>query len=134
MGINILVATGNLGRDAEQRFTPSGDSIVQFSIPIVAGYGKNQVTTWVNCNLWGKRGESVLPYLKKGQQVGVSGEFQLRKWNDKEGQERLTPELRCNDVQLLGSRPSETPASAVPQPESNEQNSGFDDFDESVPF
>jgi single-strand DNA-binding protein len=134
MGINILTATGNLGRDAEQRFTPAGDSIVQFSVPVVAGFGKNQVTTWVNCSLWGSRGESVLPYLKKGQLVGVSGEFQLRKWTDKEGLERLSPELRCNTVQLLGSRPSETSASGVSQTGTNEQNTGFEDFPDDIPF
>lgn len=134
MGINVLVATGNLGRDAEQRYTPNGDSIVNFSLPITSGFGDKQITTWLNCSVFGKRGESVLPYLKKGQQVGVSGEFAARPWTNKEGQEKLSLDLRVNDLTLLGSRPSETSASGVPQPKPNEQNTGFDDFESDIPF
>lgn len=52
--------------------------------------------------MFGKRGESVLPYLKKGQLVGVSGEFSAREWTDKEGQKRISNECRVNDLQLLG--------------------------------
>jgi single-strand DNA-binding protein len=127
MGLNILTATGNLGHDAEQRFTPGNESIVIFDIPVTAGYGKNQVTTWIGCRLWGKRGESVLPYLKKGTLVAVSGEFYIRKWTAKDGTERHNAELRVNDLQLLGSRPSETSASAVSQTGSNSNNTDFDD-------
>lgn len=130
MGINLLVATGNLGRDADQRFTPAGDSIVNFSLPITSGFGEKQLTTWLNCSLWGKRGESVLPYLKKGQQVGVQGEFAARPYTDKEGHEKLSLDLRVNDLTLLGSRPSETSASSVSQPQSNEQDQDVDD----IPF
>jgi single-strand DNA-binding protein len=133
MGLNILTATGNLGKDATQRFTPNGDSIVSFSLPLEAGYGKNQVTTWINCSVFGKAGEGVLPYLKKGQQVGVVGEILLRPWTDKEGKERQSLELRVEKVRLLGSRPSETSASGVSQPESNRQNDGFED-DTDLPF
>lgn len=129
MGINILVATGNLGRDADTRYTPNGDAVVNFSLPITSGYGKHEVTTWLNCSLWGKRGESVLPYLKKGTLVGVQGEFQARTYNDKEGNEKMSLELRVSDLKLLGNRTSATSES---QPQSN-NHSGFDDFEDS-PF
>jgi single-strand DNA-binding protein len=134
MGLNVFTASGNLGRDAEQRFTPNGDSIVSFSLPVVSGYGKNEVTTWINCSVFGKRGEGVLQYLKKGQQVGVSGEFLARKYTNNEGVEKQSLELRVASLQLLGSRPSGTSASAEPQPQSNEQKSGFDDMDDDFPF
>jgi single-strand DNA-binding protein len=133
MGLNILTATGNLGHDAEQRFTPGNESIVIFDIPVTAGYGKNQVTTWIGCRLWGKRGESVLPYLKKGTLVAVSGEFYIRKWTGQDGTERHNAELRVNDLQLLGSRPSETSASALPQTGSYGQDQGFSESDD-IPF
>ena len=71
--VNILIATGNIGKDAEQRFTPGGDSIVTFSLPVKSGYGDKAKTSWVRCSMFGKRGESVLPYLLKGSLVGVSG-------------------------------------------------------------
>lgn len=132
MGINILVATGNLGKDATQRFTHNGDSVVSFSLPITSGYGKNQITTWLNCSLWGKRGESVLPYLKKGTQVGVQGEFCARPYTDKEGHEKTSLDLRISDLSLLGSKPS-----SESHTESNEQRMAFhqdeDDMD-SIPF
>jgi single-strand DNA-binding protein len=133
MGLNILTATGNLGKDATQRYTPNGDSIVAFSIPIEAGYGQNKVTTWINCSVFGKSGEGVLPYLKKGQQVGVVGEILLRPWTDKDGNERQSLELRVEKVRLLGSRPSETSASAVPQTETYGQDQSFSESDD-IPF
>lgn len=129
MGINILVATGNLGRDADTRYTPNGDAVVNFSLPITSGYGKHEVTTWLNCSLWGKRGESVLPYLKKGTLVGVQGEFQARTYNDKEGNEKMSLELRVSDLKLLGSAGHNKSQHA-----SNNQSSGFDDFEPDIPF
>ena len=100
--MNVFTFTGNLGNDAEQRYTQSGDSIVSFSVPAKSGFGDKAVTSWIKCSLWGKRGDSVLPYLKNGQLVGVSGEFAAREWTDKEGQKRVSNECRVNDVQLLG--------------------------------
>jgi single-strand DNA-binding protein len=132
MGLNILTATGNLGKDAVQRFTTGGTSIVTFPIPLEAGFGDHKTTTWINCNIWGKQGEALLQYLKKGQQVGVSGEFSIREWNDNEGAKRQSPELRVEKMKLLGSRPSETAASAAPQSGTNGQEP-FDDF-EDAPF
>lgn len=88
--MNIFIITGNLGNDAEQRYTQSGDSIVSFSVPAKSGFGDKAVTSWIKCSMFGKRGESVLPYLKKGQLVGVQGEFAAREWQDKEGQKRTS--------------------------------------------
>ena len=96
--------TGNLGRDAEQRYTASGDSVVSFSVGVKAGFGDKATTTWANCQLWGKRGESVLPYLTKGQLVGVCGEVSLREWQDREGQKRTNLDVRVNDLTLLGGK------------------------------
>jgi single-strand DNA-binding protein len=125
--------TANLGKDAEQRFTQAGDSIVQFSAAVTSGFGDKAITTWLNCNLWGKRGESVLPYLKKGQQVAVSGELTNRPWTDKAGVEKHSLEVRVNDLTLIGGK-SDARQPAQSKPETNEQKtSGFDDFEE-VPF
>lgn len=102
--MNVFTFTGNLGRDAEQRFVTNGSSIVTFSVPVKSGFGDKAVTSWIKCNLWGKRGESVLPYLKKGQLVGVSGEFESREYQDKEGATKVSNEVRVSEVQLLGER------------------------------
>ena len=87
--MNVFTFSGNLGRDAERRYTAGGDSAVSFSVAVKSGFGDKAVTSWIKCNLWGKRGESVMPYLKKGQLVGVSGEFSAREWQDKEGQTKM---------------------------------------------
>lgn len=102
--MNVWAFTGNLGRDAEQRFTSSGDSIVSFSVGVKSGFGEKASTTWARCSLFGKRGESVLPYLNKGQLVGVSGEVSMREWSDKEGGARVSLEVRVGDLTLLGRR------------------------------
>jgi single-strand DNA-binding protein len=96
--------TGNLGRDAESRYTPSGDAVVSFSVAVKSGFGDKATTTWVNCAIWGKRGEAVAEYLKKGALVGVTGEVTLRPWNDKDGQERHSLDVRVNDLTLLGKK------------------------------
>jgi single-strand DNA-binding protein len=135
--MNSWAISGNLGRDAESRFTPSGDAVTSFSVAVKAGFGEKATTTWVNCTMWGKRGEAIAQYLKKGTLVGVVGEASLREWQDKEGQKRTVLEVRVNDLTLLGKqerqqdpqqeRPQEQPPAKKPVP-------GFDDFADDVPF
>lgn len=128
--MNVFTFSGNLGRDAEQRCTAGGDSAVSFSVAVKSGFGDKAVTSWIKCNLWGKRGESVMPYLKKGQLVGVSGEFSAREWQDKEGQTKISNEVRVNDVQLLGGRPQEQ-ATETAKPS---RPAPARDFSDDVPF
>lgn len=143
--MNVFTFTGHLGKDAEQRFTQGGDSIVTFSVAVKAGFGDKAKTTWLRCSIWGKRGESVLPYLKKGQQVGVSGEFSMNDWTDAEGQKRSAPEVRVNDVTLLGGKPSENnQASAEGRTQPADRNrqknvqgaqgGAFADMEDDIPF
>lgn len=140
--MNSWSFTGNLGADAEQRVTPSGELVVSFSVGVKAGFGDRATTTWARCQMWGKRGESVAPYLKKGQLVGVCGEASLREYEKKDGSKGASLEVRVSDLTLLGKRdgdqqqpaptaqPRQAPA-ARPAP----QASGFGDFgDDDIPF
>lgn len=102
--MNVWNFTGNLGRDAEKRFTQSGDAVVSFSVGVKSGFGDKATTTWVNCAMFGKRGEAVAEYLGKGQLVGISGEVTLREYQDKEGQKRNSLDVRVNDLTLLGKK------------------------------
>lgn len=102
--MNVLNFTGGLGRDAETRFTPSGDAITSFSVALTSGYGEKKITTWLNCSLFGKRGESLAQYLKKGAQVAISGEFTARPYTTKEGIEKLSLDVRVNDLTLIGGK------------------------------
>jgi single-strand DNA-binding protein len=100
--MNILIATGNIGGNAKQRVTTSGHSVVSFSIPVKSGFGKNQIITWVKCDMFGKHGEAVLPYLLKGQLVAISGEFSISGWEDKQGKAISTPRVDVKTLDLLG--------------------------------
>jgi single-strand DNA-binding protein len=134
--MNLLIITGNLGRDAEQRHTANGDSVVSFSVAVKSGYGDKAKTTWVKCTMWGKRGESVLPYLVKGQQVGVSGEFSMNEFENKEGQKISTPEVRVNEIDLLGKK-SDSSNTHEQKPANSSKvpaGGGFDDMESDIPF
>lgn len=98
---NISIA-GTLGKDAEVRYLPNGDAVCNFSV--ADSKGKDQGTIWWNCQLFGKRAESLSQYLVKGQAVTVSGNVTEREWNDKEGTKRKTMDVRVQDVALQGGR------------------------------
>jgi len=129
--VNVFCFTGNLGGDAETRYTQGGDAVVSFSVACKAGYGDKATTSWIRCSMFGKRVEAVSPYLTKGALVGVSGEFSAREWNDKDGQKRTSLEVRVNDLTLLGGKPEgkkeEAPRKDKPKPT-------FDDLDSDCPF
>lgn len=105
--------TGNLGGDCETRHLPNGDPIVSFTVAVKAGYGDKATTTWARCSMFGKRGESVAPYLLKGQLVGISGELSAREWTNKEGLKQTSIEVRVSDLTLLGKRDGQS--AAAPQ-------------------
>jgi len=129
--MNVFTATGNLGNSAEQRFTGDGKSIVNFSVAVKSGYGKNAATTWVKCGLWGKQGEAVLPYLTKGQLVGVSGELCLREYQNKDGSKGSSLEVNVNSLTLLGSKAANETKADKPMPQGN---GPMDDMADDIPF
>ncbi len=110
--MNVWNFTGNLGRDAEMRYTSKGEPALSFSVAVKAGYGQHEKTSWARCTLWGKRGESVAPYLVKGALVGVSGELAQTKFTTKDGVDQYNLDVRVNDVTLLGKKSGE-PAKAA---------------------
>jgi len=129
--MNVLNAIGNVGKDAEIRHTAGGDAIAQFSFALTSGYGDKQVTTWLNCNLWGKRAETLAPMLLKGTRIGITGELTNRPYQDKSGNEKYSLELRVSDITLLGKKDGE---SVSVQPKTSKTNdNNFDDSD-SIPF
>ena len=128
--MNSFNFTGNLGNDCRTG-NAGGTAVVNFSVAVKSGWGDKEQTIWIDVALWGKQAESKLPdYLKKGQQVAVTGELSTR---EHEGKTYLT--VRANSVDLIGgksdsvpspSQPTQQPATASPAP--------VDDFDESIPF
>lgn len=135
MALNVWTFTGNLGNDCETKYTQNGDAVVAFSVGVQSGFGDKATTTWARCSLFGKRGESVAPYLLKGQLVGVSGELSAREWQNKDGQTKTSIEVRVNDVQLLGKKDGQQQAAPQRQaPRQAPQQAGGMDMDDDIPF
>jgi|SRR5690625_868358 len=136
--------TGNLGQDAETRFTRSGDAVVSFSVAVKSGYGDKEKITWARCSMFGKRGEAVAPYLNKGQLVGINGEVTLNDWTDRDGMKRTSLEVRVNDLTLLGKRDGSgaqsdgyTPqqqSQSTQRPAQQQSGGSFDNMGDDIPF
>ena len=132
--MNVYTFTGNLARDAKINSTEKGDSVGSFSVGVKSGYGDKAVTNWINCSLWGKRADSLAPYLMKGQGVAISGELSLRKYKSKDGTEGASMEVRVADVTLIGSKEDRAPMTPQRASKSmSKADGGFDNF-EDVPF
>ena len=93
---------GTLGRDVEVKTLPS-TTIATFSIANNTGFGDKKVTTWYRVSIFGKRAENgLINYLKKGQQVFVSGEFSVNEYQAKDGTNKTSFEINANVVDLVG--------------------------------
>ena len=139
---NVFSFTGTVGRDAEVRSTPSGQMVLNVTVANNIGFGDRQQTLWVRVALWGKRAEGQLQnYLKKGQQVFVSGELSQREYQANDGTTRTSLELNANIIDLVGKRndsqsqqaPQQYQQPAQPQVQAASNASSLDDFDD-VPF
>ena len=134
--MNSLSAIGNISRDAELRFTPNQDAICSFSFALNSGFGDKQVTTWLNCNVWGTRAEKLAPMLLKGTKVGIQGELTNRPYKAKDGTEKFSLEVRVNDLTLLGGKgDTSTSPSKNNAPQATKTASSVDyDDGEALPF
>jgi single-strand DNA-binding protein len=105
--VNKVILVGNLGRDAELRYTPGGAAVATINMATTDVYKdregqKKEDTQWHRVGLWGRTAESLHEYLTKGKQIYVEGRLQTRKWTDKDGVEKYTTEIRGDRVVLLG--------------------------------
>jgi single-strand DNA-binding protein len=150
--VNKVILIGNLGRDPEMRYLPSGDAVANLRIATTEKYkdksGEMQeATEWHTVAFFGKTAEVCGQYLKKGSQIYVEGSLRTRKWQDKDGNDRYTTEIRGDRMQMLGGRGSggsvdyEAPPENAPraQPARGggapaKQSGGFDDMDDDIPF
>ena len=160
--VNKVILIGNLGRDPETRYLPSGDAVTNISIATSEKWkdksGEQQEhTEWHRIAFFGKLAEIAGEYLKKGSPVYVEGRIRTRKWQDKEsGQDKYSTEIVADRMQLLGSRGggggaepmSREPAAAAagggagggggdgggkPQPQ-QKKGGAFDTMDDDIPF
>ncbi len=105
--VNKVILVGNLGRDAELRYTPGGSPVATINLATTEVWNdkagqKQEKTEWHRVVLWGKTAESLNEYLVKGKQIYVEGRLQTRQWDDKDGNKRYTTEIRGDRIVLLG--------------------------------
>ena len=105
--VNKVILVGNLGRDAELRYTPGGAAVSTINMATTEVWNdksgqRQEKTEWHRVVLWGKQAESLTEYLTKGKQIYVEGRLQTRQWDDKDGNKRYTTEIRGDKVVLLG--------------------------------
>ena len=104
---NKVFLVGRLGRDPELKYTQSGTPVTNFPLATDEGYndreGKRQEKTeWHRIVVWDRQAETVCQYMSKGRLVLVEGSLQTRKWQDQQGQDRYTTEIRAQRVVFLG--------------------------------
>lgn len=140
---NVFSFHGTVGRDAEVRYAPSGVAVLNVTVANNVGFGDKQKTNWVRVVLFGKRAEGQLKdYLKKGQQVFVSGELTQDEYKASDGTTKTSLELNATIIDLLGKRPEQdAPQQEYPQAQQRStakpepaNDAPYDDFDDSIPF
>jgi single-strand DNA-binding protein len=162
--VNKVIIVGNLGRDPEVRYTPSGAAVCNVSVATTRQWknkesgDKQEETEWHRVVFYDRLAEIAGEYLKKGRSVYVEGRLKTRKWTDKEGKEQYTTEVIAVEMQMLGSRegggaahadesgghgeaggapsPRAAPASrpATQRPAAKTSATGFDSMDDDIPF
>jgi len=147
--VNKVIIVGNLGADPETRYTPSGDAVTNIRVATTdrwkdkASGDMKEATEWHRISFFGRLAEVAGQYLKKGSQVYIEGSLRTRKWQDKEGQDRYSTEIRGDVMQMLGRRegagepPTERaePRAAEPRPAPAKKPAGkFDDMEDDIPF
>lgn len=144
--VNKVILVGNLGRDPEVRYTPTGLAVANMTIATTEMWkdkqsGENQERTeWHRIALYNRLAEIAGEYLRKGSKVYLEGRLQTRKWQDKNtGQDRYTTEIIADSLQMLdskgagannGEQATSTKSSSAEMP----QSEPLDNFDDDIPF
>jgi len=109
-GVNKVILVGNLGKDPETRYMPSGSAVTNLTLATSESWKDKQTgdqqerTEWHKIAMFGRLAEVAAEYLRKGSQVYIEGKLRTRKWQDKEGKDRWTTEIVADEMQMLGSK------------------------------
>jgi single-strand DNA-binding protein len=160
--VNKVILIGNLGRDPEVRYTPSGAAVCNLRLATTRNWKnrdsgeRQEETEWHSVVLYDRQAEVAGEYLKKGRPVYIEGRLKTRKWQDKDGNDRYTTEIVADSMQLLGgreggggdegysrdsrdseggggSRPAPAPRAPAPRP-APKSSAGIDEMDDDIPF
>ena len=140
-GINKAILIGNLGRDPELRYTPSGRAVVSFPLATTDQWTgqdgqRNEKTVWHNIIAWGKQAEVMKEYLRKGRQVYIEGRIDNRSYEKKDGSGKAyISEVIVQNFQFLGGRPDNAGGRAETEaPPESEAPEGAASNDDDLPF
>ena len=151
--VNKVILIGNLGKDPEVRYAPSGSAICNVTLATSRQWKdktsgeKQEETEWHRVTFFDRLAEVAGEYLKKGKSVYIEGRLKTRKWTDKEGVERYSTDILADEMKMLGSReggddagggqrsaPAARPAAGKPAAAAAKSSSGFADMDDDIPF
>jgi len=151
-GVNKVILVGNLGKDPEVRYMPSGGAVTNITVATSETWKDKSTgqpvekTEWHRVAFFNRLAEIAGEYLKKGSKVYIEGSLQTRKWQDQNGQDRYTTEIKANEMQMLDSRGGGSAefSPAAPQKKTHDNFSSapaqpqsaapMDDFDDDIPF
>lgn len=144
-GINKVILVGNLGKDPEIRYMPSGGAVANVTIATSESWKDKQTgeqkdrTEWHTVVFFNRLAEIAGEYLKKGSQVYVEGSLRTRKWQDKNsGADRYTTEIVASEMQMLGSKGGSGKDTSynqdAPDTGKSTREAAPDDFDDDIPF
>jgi single-strand DNA-binding protein len=143
-GVNKVILVGNLGKDPETKYMPSGDCVCNFSIATTESWKdkgsgeKIEKTEWHNIVMYRRLAEVAGEYLRKGSQVYIEGKLKTRKWQDKSGADRWTTEIEAREMQMLGARGGDAgmaaPARQQSAPPPAAAAGGGPDYEDDIPF
>lgn len=126
--MKIINITGRIGKDAVLRRTQNGDAVLGFTVAVDEGYGQNKSTIWFDASIWGKRGESLEQYLRKGTKITASGEFSMREHEGKN-----YPTIRVDHIDFdVPKREERKPEQSMYS--DNRANSLSDALSDDIPF
>ncbi|MDZ7589859.1 MAG: single-stranded DNA-binding protein [Rubrivivax sp.] len=157
--VNKVILIGNLGKDPEVRYAPSGSAICNLALATSRQWKdktsgeRQEETEWHRVALFDRMAEVAGEYLKKGKSVYIEGRLKTRKWTDKDGVDRYTTEIMADRMEMLGGReggggggddmgaapaprrapPVSSAAAPAPKPAAR-SSTGFDDMDDDIPF
>jgi single-strand DNA-binding protein len=121
-------AIGNLGKDPEMNYTPSGVAVTKFSIAINQKQGDKETTTWLNCTAWRQAAETLNTHLHKGDQIFVQGPLTIREYTTKDGRKGTSVEITVDKFSFLGGK------KATSEPGAGDTVDPLGDLDNEHPF
>jgi len=159
-GVNKVILVGNLGKDPETRYMPSGSAVTNLTLATSESWKDKQTgeqqdrTEWHKIAMFGRLAEIAAEYLRKGSQIYIEGKLRTRKWQDKtDGKDRYTTEIIADQMQMLGGRGGGSASSEPREPRStarqapaaeersdrtaapvDEAGGGGGEFDDDIPF